>query len=417
MPIAAVVAILFAPHISDAFAKPATAIALVLWTCGSVIASAGAYFSISTSYSNISSIMYLLFYPLAIIGLPRLLAVNRKLSLIELVDSSIFGLGLTTLGSAIAVKPVLPHFNGNVTDTFYAIAYPIADLLVVCVVIATFTMQGYSRRGLVLTLGVAVFTVTDLLYLWQHIDGNYLMGSILDVGWIIGLLFIADSFWQPGIDYKAREGINPILISISVSLSATLLALIAIHPDYFPRFILIPAVTTLALAFARMALALTQAKNIGQERLLARTDELTGLPNRRRLVTEIDSFIEKEGALLLLDLDGFKPINDVHGHETGDKILQQVALRFERALPHGALLARLGGDEFGVLFEGGPESAVEVALALRATLSYPFHVNNQEIQLDVSIGVAKNTGEKDLLVRADNAMYKAKREGLGVCRL
>ena len=417
MPIAAVVAILFAPHISDAFAKPATAIALVLWTCGSVIASAGAYFSISTSYSNISSIMYLLFYPLAIIGLPRLLAVNRKLSLIELVDSSIFGLGLTTLGSAIAVKPVLPHFNGNVTDTFYAIAYPIADLLVVCVVIATFTMQGYSRRGLVLTLGVAVFTVTDLLYLWQHIDGNYLMGSILDVGWIIGLLFIADSFWQPGIDYKAREGINPILISISVSLSATLLALIAIHPDYFPRFILIPAITTLALAFARMALALTQAKNIGQERLLARTDELTGLPNRRRLVTEIDSFIEKEGALLLLDLDGFKPINDVHGHETGDKILQQVALRFKRALPHGALLARLGGDEFGVLYEGGSDSAVEVALALRATLSYPFHVNNQEIQLDVSIGVARNTGEKDLLVRADNAMYKAKREGLGVCRL
>jgi len=240
---------------------------------------------------------------------------------------------------------------------------------------------------------------------------------MLDVGWILGLLFIAESFWQPGIDTKAREGINPILISISVSLSATLLALIAIRPHYFPRFILVPAVATLALAFARMALALTQARNIGQERLLARTDELTGLPNRRRLVTEIDSFIEKEGALLLLDLDGFKPINDVHGHETGDKIIQQVALRFERALPHGALLARLGGDEFGVLYEGGHDSAVEVALALRATLSYPFHIDNKEIQLGVSIGVAKNNGEKDLLLRADNAMYKAKREGLGVCRL
>ena len=417
IPIVALVTILFAPHISDAFTKPTTVIAIALWACGSAIASAGAFFSISNTYGNLSKILYLLFYPLAMIGLPRLLAVNRKLSLIELVDSSIFGLGLTTLGSAIAIKPVLPHFDGNVTDSFYAIAYPIADLLLVCLVIATFSMQGYSRRGLVLTLGVTVFASTDLLYLWQHINGSYLMGSMLDVGWIIGLLIIAESFWQSGIDYKAREGINPILISISVSLSATLLALIAIRPDYFPRFILIPAIATLALAFARMALALTQAKNIGQERLLARTDELTGLPNRRRLVTEIDSFIEKEGALLLLDLDGFKPINDVHGHETGDKILQQVALRFERALPHGALLARLGGDEFGVLYEGGSDSAVEVALALRATLSYPFHVNNQEIQLDVSIGVARNTGEKDLLVRADNAMYKAKREGLGVCRL
>ena len=417
IPVAAIAAIVFAPHISDSIAKPTTGIAFALWACGSAIASAGAYFSIPPIFSSVSNILYLLFYPLAMIGLPRLLAVNRKLSLLEMVDSAIFGLGLTTLGSALVVKPVLPHFNGNLNETFFAIMYPIADLVLVCVVIATVLMQGYSKRGLVLSSGVLLFAVTDFLYLWQHINGSYLMGSMLDVGWVIGVLLIAESFWLSGIDIKAREGINPILISISVSLSATLLALIAIRPDYFPRFILIPAIATMALAFIRMAIALTQAKNIGQERLLARTDELTGLPNRRRLVTEIDSFIEKEGALLLLDLDGFKPINDAHGHETGDKILQQVALRFERALPHGALLARLGGDEFGVLYEGGSDSAVEVALALRATLSYPFHINNKEIQLGVSIGVAKNNGEKDLLLRADNAMYKAKREGLGVCRL
>jgi diguanylate cyclase (GGDEF)-like protein len=285
------------------------------------------------------------------------------------------------------------------------------------VIIATVSMQGFSRRGAAMSVGAIVFALTDFLYLWQNINGVYFMGSVLDVGWVIGILFIAESFWQPGIDSKAREGISPILISISVSLSATLLALIAMRPEYFPRFVLIPAIATLMLAFARMALALSQARNIGQERLLARTDELTGLPNRRRLVTEIDAFELKEGALLLLDLDGFKPINDAYGHETGDRVLQQVALRFERALPHGTLLARLGGDEFGVLYEGGHESAVEVALALRATLSYPFHINNQEIKLGVSIGVAKNTGEKDLLVRADNAMYKAKREGLGVYRL
>jgi diguanylate cyclase (GGDEF)-like protein len=417
IPVAAIFAIAFAPHISDSITKPTTAIAFALWTCGSAIASAGGFISIPHIFSNVSNILYLLFYPFVMIGLPRLLAANRKLSTLEMVDSAIFGLGLTTLGSALFVKPVLPHFDGNLAESFFAIMYPIADLILVCVVIATVSMQGYSRRGLVLSSGVLFFALTDFLYLWQHINGSYLMGSLLDVGWIIGLLLITESFWHSGIDVKASEGINPILISISVSLSATLLALIAIRPEYFPRFILLPSIATLALAFVRMAIALTQAKNIGQERLLARTDELTGLPNRRRLVTEIDSFIEKEGALLLLDLDGFKPINDTHGHETGDKILQQVALRFERALPHGALLARLGGDEFGVLYEGGQESAVEVALALRATLSYPFHINNQEIQLGVSIGVAKNTGEKDLLLRADNAMYKAKREGLGVCRL
>ena len=417
IPVAAIMGISCAPHISDRVAKPSVAIAVGFWVIGSVLASVATFYSSQTVSNTISGFMYLLFYPLAIVGLPRLLAANRKLTVIELVDSSIFGLGLSTLCSALIAKPVLPHFAGNISETLFAIMYPIADLILICVVIATVFMQGYSRRGVVLTVGVSLFALTDFLYLWQNINGSYLMGSLLDTGWVLALLLIAESFWQPGIDIKAREGINPVLTSISVSLSATVLALIAIRPDYFPRFILIPAIATLALAFARMTLALTQAKNIGQERLLARTDELTGLPNRRRLVSEIDSFIEKEGALLLLDLDGFKPINDAHGHETGDKVLQQVALRFERALPHGALLARLGGDEFGVLYEGGHESAIEIALALRATLSYPFHINNQEIQLGVSIGVAKNTGEKDLLVRADNAMYKAKREGLGVCRL
>jgi len=415
--IAAIVAITFAPHISDKIAKPSFGFAVAFWALGSAVASSAIFFSLSTVSNTISNVLYLLFYPFAIIGLPRLLSAQRKLSVIELVDSSIFGLGLSTLGSALVIKPVLPHFDGNISETFFAVMYPTADLILVCVVVVTVAIQGYSRRGLILSIGVTVFAVADIVYLWQNINGSYLLGSLTDIGWVIGLLLIAESFWQPGIDSKARDGISPILISISVSLSATLLALIAIRPDYFPRFILVPAIATLALAFARMALALTQAKNIGQERLLARTDELTGLPNRRRLVTEIDAFAEKEGALLLLDLDGFKPINDSHGHETGDKILQQVALRFERSLPHGALLARLGGDEFGVLYEGGHESAVEVALALRATLSYPFHINNQEIQLGVSIGVAKNTGEKDLLVRADNAMYKAKREGLGVYQL
>jgi len=417
IPIAAIVGFSFAPNITDKVAKPSVAIALAFWAIGSILASSAIFYPIPAASNSISKVSYLLFYPFAFIGLPRLLATQRKISVIELVDSSILGLGLSTLGSALFAKPVLPNFDGDVSETFFAIAYPLADLILVCVVIAAVLMQGYSRRGVLLSLGTIFFALTDLLYLWQNINGHYFMGSILDVGWIVGILLISESYWQPGIDSKAKEGINPILISISVSLSATLLALIAMQPDYFPQFILIPAIATLALAFARMALALTQARNIGQERLLARTDELTGLPNRRRLVSEIDAFIEKEGALLLLDLDGFKPINDAHGHETGDKVLQQVALRFERALPHGALLARLGGDEFGVLYEGAHESALEVALALRATLSYPFHINNQEIKLGVSIGVAKNNGDNDLLIRADTAMYKAKREGLGVYRL
>ena len=126
-----------------------------------------------------------------------------------------------------------------------------------------------------------------------------------------------------------------------------------------------------------------------------------------------------EGSLLILDLDGFKPVNDQLGHEIGDQLLRQVAKRFERSLGKEALLARLGGDEFGVLVPG--HDGLEVAQALRATLTYPFNVAGHEIQLDVSIGEAFNDPQDfrelpPLLKRADEAMYEAKRTKSGVFR-
>jgi diguanylate cyclase (GGDEF)-like protein len=163
------------------------------------------------------------------------------------------------------------------------------------------------------------------------------------------------------------------------------------------------------LAFIRMTLVIRQANNLGEEKVLARTDELTGLPNRRRLIAELSTFNEVEGALLLLDLDGFKPVNDSYGHEMGDRILRQVAQRFSRSLPSGAILARLGGDEFGVIAAGSDDATLELASALKATLSYPFIINGKSISIGVSIGHVRNDGKGDLLHRADLAMYEAKR--------
>ena len=414
--LAVIVTVISAPRINDQLTKPLTGAAIGIWTAGSLLASSE-FMMNSEPARNISNLLYLLFYPISLISFPRLLKASRKLKVLELVDASIVGLGLGTLATAILMKPLIPHFDGNISQAFFAIMFPFSDVILLAVVVATLATQAKSHRGICLLIGTSIYTATDLVFLWQQANNRYLFGSLVDIGWLIGFVIIGESFWQPGNDDQTDDGLNPILVSISVSLSATLLALVALQPNYFPHFVLLPAIATLLLAFTRMAIALTQARNIGEERILARTDELTGLPNRRRFVSEIDAFLDKKGSLLLLDLDGFKPINDIHGHEIGDKVLQQVALRFERSLPSGALLARLGGDEFGVLLEEGKESAIDVALALKATLSYPFHINNKEIELGVSVGVAHNKGEQDLLVRADNAMYKAKREGLGVYQL
>ena len=208
--------------------------------------------------------------------------------------------------------------------------------------------------------------------------------------------------------------IHPALIAVSIFISPALLSAIALRPDYFPIYVVIPTITTLFLAFIRMTLVIRQAGNLGEEKILARTDELTGLPNRRRLIAEIGALSGVEGALLLLDLDGFKPVNDQFGHETGDQILRQVAVRFSRSLPTGSVLARLGGDEFGVIVLGDESTTLEVAHALKATLSYPFAIGGNQISISVSIGHVRNDKNGDLLQRADAAMYEAKRSGKSI---
>jgi diguanylate cyclase (GGDEF)-like protein len=415
--IAALLSVLAAPRITSKWAKPITAAAIGSWCVGSIIATLSSYQDLSPFVAKLSDALYLLFYPLALLGFQLTISIQQRFTTLEIVDASIVGLGLSTLGAAFALHPVLPSFDGDLNQSFLAVIYPVADLVLLCFTVATVAMQGFSTRGVLLMLGVSIYAATDLYFLWQNLNSTYVFGSFVDYGWLLAFMVISESFWHRGTDNKSKDGINPVLITISVFLSSTLLALLAIAPDNFPHFILIPSIGTLALAFIRMGIALHQARNIGDERILARTDELTMLPNRRRLISEIPNFATREGSLMLLDLDGFKPVNDSYGHEVGDKVLQQVAQRFNRALPATALLARLGGDEFGVLVDGSNSAVMEIALALRATLSYPFVIDGDHISIGVSIGVAENDGADDLLLRADNAMYAAKRQALGVCQL
>jgi diguanylate cyclase (GGDEF)-like protein len=262
--------------------------------------------------------------------------------------------------------------------------------------------------------GIFIFAFSDFLFLWLHVNNKYSFGSISDDGWLVGLALLVMSTQFKTSEQSSNEGVNPVFVALSVFLSATLLGIITLRPGYFPSFILLPTLLTLLVAFIRMTIALRHARSLGTERTLARTDELTGLSNRRKLIAEMEDIGTSESALLILDLDGFKPVNDSFGHDIGDEILKQVAMRFHRALPADATLARLGGDEFGVLIRGNYETSMEVALALHATMSYPFVVGKESIDLGVSLGIAANNEDHDLLRRADVAMYRAKRESLGV---
>ncbi|MCM8732674.1 EAL domain-containing protein [Azospirillum sp. A1-3] len=159
---------------------------------------------------------------------------------------------------------------------------------------------------------------------------------------------------------------------------------------------------------------------------LAHYDSLTGLPNRLMLERHVDRLIAdnracgKAGslALLFLDMDNFKFINDGFGHKAGDELLAMMGRRISKGAGEGLFIARLGGDEFVVVVQGGDAGApAEVARRVEQALAAPFLVEGQHFYVSCSIGIARYPWDgrcfDDLLQNADTAMYRAKDNGRG----
>ncbi len=149
----------------------------------------------------------------------------------------------------------------------------------------------------------------------------------------------------------------------------------------------------------------------------ANTDPATGLANRRELLRTLSEARDAKasGTLLLLDLDHFKRVNDLHGHLAGDRLLSVVADVLTRSAPDAACCARFGGDEFAMLLTGtSPAAAEKVARGVIAQLAVPVFLGGVQVQVSASIGLAelaRNQTEEDILRQSDVALYAAKRSG------
>ena len=193
--------------------------------------------------------------------------------------------------------------------------------------------------------------------------------------------------------------------------------------------LLVAAVLFAGLIWAgRRLLRERRAEAEQQIRALAFQDVLTGLPNRRQFDEALNASIaappgaDASHGVLLLDLNGFKKINDVHGHPVGDEVLVHVATRLTRAVRHGDVVARLGGDEFAILATqlAGPEAATGLALRIIEELSSPVLAGGREHQVGAAIGIAlipqDGTDPAEILRKADIALYRGKGQGRSAMR-
>lgn len=361
-------------------------------------------FASSITTSSWASAGYVIFYPLAFLAIPGLFELALSSGLVRWIDGAILVLGSSTIATALLLR--------TISADFLHILYPICDLILLISTLICFARRPINTRSLLVLSGILIYSLTDFIYLWQVAQNLYSSNANLNYGWLIAFALITGAQYRRGIKSEEFPPIPIFYLALSVISSALILTAIALGFYAIPNFVIAPALATLLASFLRLALALRQSERELSQRNLAKVDDLTGLPNRRRFITDLEKF--RNGSILLMDLDGFKPVNDQYGHAAGDEILKQVSNRFLKVIPDDSLLARLGGDEFALLTHEPERSALEIAMALRATLSYPFDFEGQQIKVDVSIGCVTNDGKSDLMSRADTAMYQAKRTKVGL---
>jgi diguanylate cyclase (GGDEF)-like protein len=283
-----------------------------------------------------------------------------------------------------------------------------------------------------LTAGLLCVILSDSVYTYISVDGDYEHGTLVDTGWIAGMLLItiaALSARQPTAPapMARRESAwasvwLPGLTAVMVVVAA------ATEPmqDLTARPVMVLGACLALAIFTRQFLAISDNQRLlGEMADQALRDPLTGVANYTGFNERLAAAMERREhdrapvALMVLDLNDFKLVNDSYGHPAGDRLLMLVADRINRAVRPDDLVARLGGDEFSVVMVGPIEDSQTVAQRVVDAFTAPFVVDGHELAIRPSAGVAfarvedRRLSAEALLKQADTAMYSAKWAGSG----
>jgi diguanylate cyclase len=344
------------------------------------------------------------------------------------LDSALGALGAAT-GLAVLLGPIVADASGKPLETVAVAAYPVSDMLLVATLAGVAALHGLrpGRSWMWLMVGLLVFASADVVFALRVADDAYVLGTPVDAGWSLGLTVLALNARRPTSVATVRARADGAAALVVPALATIVSLAVLLVGRWWPvsPVATVLAAATLVAAAVRTQLAFRQLVRLHDLGRQARTDSLTGLGNRRAMHEHLQALLGEDPpsplAVLLLDLDRFKEINDTLGHHVGDELLRQLGPRLAPILRPGDLLVRLGGDEFAAVVKAPTgEVADQVAKRLLDQLAEPFELDGVPIRMAASLGIAlcpeHARDTNGLIQRADVAMYVAKAAGGGVRR-
>jgi len=374
-------------------------------------------------YPSVADAAWLAMYGLMLAGLAVLARRRlRRLSTLLVLDAAVGVLAAAALSVAVLYRTIVSLAAPGIPDAAVAVslAYPVLDLMLLVAFIGV--LLAYEWRppvsAWVLSGGVVGFAVVDAIFVYLSAEGLFRPGTILSSLSLAVMAVIALAGLLRNEPAENRREPLPNVVLPGVFALVCLGVLVYATQRSVPPLGVVLAGAGVAVAIARTGLSFRAVRAVAEHRREARTDELTGLPNRRAFNEILDRALARSAArrrfaLLIVDLDDFKAVNDSLGHHYGDELLRLSAPRLQQAVRAGDVVARVGGDEFAVLLADadGP-LAVRIAERLRAGFRRPFELGARSLVIAPSIGIAlvPEDGREpvELLQHADLAMYEAK---------
>ncbi|GAA1969264.1 putative bifunctional diguanylate cyclase/phosphodiesterase [Catenulispora subtropica] len=402
-------------------------------------------------FPSVADAIYLTTYPLAAGGL--LIMVRRRSphrDRAALIDAVILTTAAALLLWVYIITPTVADQDNTWFQNAVSIAYPLGDMLLLAVTARLATAGGLRGPAVrLLLVGVLGLTASDVAYGLVRLYGTWHVGSAADLGWVVfyvswgaaGLSPSMTALTEPVARAKRSTSWQVLPLAVAALVAPTVLMIESLEGDLRdgPVIAVVSAMMFL-LVLWRLYLASRETReldNRAHTRAMVRElkhrayrDPLTGLGNRLRFQERAERALTRArdcggvAAMLLIDLDNFKEVNDTQGHRTGDELLKAAGQRIAGAVRPGDLPVRLGGDEFAVLLSDGASEAAATKLAERLVrvLAEPFRLSGAPVPVRASIGVATSPGgaggtEEVLFRNADLALYAAKADGKGTWRV